>query len=207
MTREELKEARYKLLYEQESARQDLFSQIIRRKPIIDSTADIAGEDYEAIRADVNTSKLFLQSSTFDNNLMLGILVSCVMTACFLFQALRDDRVNFREGWLPYLCVCLTLVIVLRNVKMLLSKTRLEINVTGILHNDRMYTWENLLDTYIVTGRGRKAEYLLVLLMDDGEIVRITLNKFHSLQYNPALDISYYIEHYKQLRDRTVLAG
>ncbi|WP_044219963.1 hypothetical protein [Chitinophaga pinensis] len=205
MTREALKESLYRLLYEQESARQNIFSRILRRQPSIRSTADIAGEDYEAVRADVNTSKLFLQTSTFRINLILGIIIPGLLFSFFLFQLFREDHLDGTGIVLACLTGSLLLFIILDNLKELFSNTRLEIKVTGIMHNERMYSWENILDTYIVIRRGRVVKYLLVLLLEDGKIVRIRLNEFHAVQYNPALDISYYIEHYKRLRNRTVL--
>ncbi|SFO50070.1 hypothetical protein SAMN05428949_5442 [Chitinophaga sp. YR627] len=206
MTRELLKEALYKRLYKEESARQDIFHRILRRKPSISSTADIAGEDYEAVRADVNTSKLFRQTSSFRNRQILGMVMPALLLCFLLFQLFREEQLDVTRILMTCLIASLPLFIVLYNLRELLANTRLEIKVTGIMHNDWIYPWENILDTCIVIRRGRAGAYLLVLLMDDGEIVRIRLTEFQTLQHNPALDISYYIEHYKRLRNRTVLA-
>jgi hypothetical protein len=204
MTRETLKESLYERLYKEESARRGIFSRIMRRKPNINATADIAGEDYEAVRADVNTSKLLLQTSTFRINLIVGIVMSSLLFTFFLILQFREERMDSTGIVLACLLGSLLLYLVFSNLKELLANTRLEIKVTGIMHNDRMYLWENILDTYIAR-RGKVVKYLLVLLMDDGKIVRIRLNEFHALRYDPALDISYYIEHYKHLRNKTVL--
>jgi|GEM_PF-4775697 len=205
MTREILKESLYKRLFKEESARQGIFSRIMRRKPNINATADIAGEDYEAVRADVNTSKLFLQTSTFRINQIVGIVMPGLLLTLFLILQFREDRMDGTRIVLSCLIASLLLYFVLSSVKELFANTRLEIKVTGIMHNDRMYLWENTLDTYIAARRGKVVKYLLVLLMDDGKIVRIRLNEFHAVAYNPALDVSYYIEHYKHLRNKTVL--
>lgn len=205
MTREILKESLYRRLFKEESARQCIFSRIMRRKPNINATADIAGEDYEAVRADANMSKLFLQTSNFRINQIVGIVMSGLLFALFLILQFREEHMNGAGIVLACLMGSLLSYLVLSSLKELLANTRLEIKVTGIMHNDQMYQWENILDTYIATRRGKVVKYLLVLLMDDGKIVRIRLNEFHAVQYNPALDISYYIEHYKRLRNRTVL--
>lgn len=206
MTREALKEKSYRLLYKQESARLDIFSRLTRRKPRINLTANIAGEDYEAVRADVKTSKIFLRSSTVRINLIIGSLMPGVMALLFLLMTFCRENLNSTDIWIACFIGGMLLAIALSNLKTLLSNARLEIKATGIMEKDRLYSWENILDTYIVIRSGRVAKYLLVLLMDDGEIVRITLNEFASLQHNAAFDISYYIEHYKRLRTITVLS-
>lgn len=202
-TREALKAKAYARLYEEEAAKQDIFSKLTRQKPKIRSTAEIVGVDHEAVRADVNGSKIFVRTSVAKTALIVQSAPLCIMFLIMMSTAFMQEKMTGSGIFFYCLLGGILLAFAFPNLIRLFNKPAIEIKSSGIRLNKHLYSWKSILDTYIVIRRGRGAEWQLLLLMDNGKIVRMRLNDFFSLQHDAtAMNISYYIEHYKRLGER-----
>jgi hypothetical protein len=202
-TRDVLKERSYARLLKEESAKVNIISRLIGQRPKISSTADIVGEDYEAVRADVNGSKTFVRSGAAKTSLIVQTAVPGIMVLVSLSSIFLNEDIPLGGVLVSCFAASVFLVMAFPGIKKLLSRPHIEVKVTGIRLNKHLYAWTSILDTYIVIRKGKGAAWQLVLLTDSGKIIKMSLQDFSSLQHNAALDISYYIEHYKRLQQRT----
>lgn len=198
--RDVLKAQCYARLVKEEMARMNIFMRLIGKRPKIRSTSEIVGIDYEAVRADVNSSKIFTRTTTSRAALCYNVVIPGMMCAMGIASVFINGAITTYKIIFGSVVGGVFLLITYPFLRRLLSAPSIEIKATGIRLNKCFYAWTQVLDTYIVIKKGRGAESQLVLLTDKGQIIRIALGDFSTLQHNAAFDISYYIEHYKRLR-------
>ncbi|MBW8684602.1 hypothetical protein [Chitinophaga rhizophila] len=205
--RDVLKAQHYARLIKEETAQLNVLVRLTGIKPRISTTADIAGEDYEAVRANANTSKVFTRTSTARRTLFFQAAIPVLMCILIILAVIvHGDVTPYSIAFGSTLGAAFFVMAVL-HVRKLLAAPSIEIKAAGILLNKHFHSWTTVLDTYIVIRKVRgNTESTLILLTDNGAIIKTPLHDYSSLGQNAAFDISYYIEHYKRLQYQTAFA-
>ncbi|MCF6406982.1 hypothetical protein L3C95_29045 [Chitinophaga filiformis] len=196
-TREELKVQVYDVLYEEEYALLSKTAKAFDAEPDIRHTGRFVKKN-NAIIPDTVTAKLFPESMEHRMGPAIVGIIACAFIVWFIF--FNGPHVPV---WIRILGVVFFLVatgILIARVMKADPEIYIEVSSAGVGWNGYSFTWQQILDTYIVKRPGRNAPAELVLLLDNGSIFRESLRNYKTASsiWAPQHDeLCFYIEHFK----------
>jgi hypothetical protein len=134
--------------------------------------------------------------------LFLGI-IGLMMYSAFKFG-------DWRNGWYLIFMIVMTLFIgsiVFGNLYSLTQNNQIEISSQQIKLQEKTFSWDNILDMYIVIkpirgSRYNASNHILVLLLDTGEIFKYTLDGYTIAAEEFTWEVSAYLEHFRSRQNR-----
>lgn len=185
--REEVKAQLYNIFYEEEKG----FS----AKPDIRCTRDYAKEGKAHIHFTV-VSKIFPERTGYRR---LKAIVAVIICTILILLLLLDSNESFLlDIVLSAIIVVMIFGLTSEQVnKIIVAGRDIEISSDGIDLKGRNLTWSQIMGTYILLRRCRMQ---LVLLLDNGEILKQDLaryGKFSFLRSRQIAGLCCYIEHFK----------
>jgi hypothetical protein len=193
-TREELKEQLYDAFYKEECSLLNKPGIEDDAKPCIWHTQHYAKESKIVIPFLV-VSKLFPKRANYRRSkAAAGITIGTIIVLILLF----DDTGSFLSRIvLSAIGALMVYGITIEQLVRVVPGNHIEISSEGIKLKDRNFTWDQIMGTYIVF---RRYKMQLVLLLDDGEILRQELENYGKFSFRRGKQISeicHCIEHFK----------
>ncbi|MCF6406981.1 hypothetical protein L3C95_29040 [Chitinophaga filiformis] len=194
LTREQIKAHYYKLFLDDELSCRGFVNSFVGSKPTIKDTTSYVRPGRTHF-PDNATSRVFRESFLYRLQLFLLVGVPAIALIGVIFQVGEE-----RPLWLNRLAALLMLLaLVISWWKTMQRKEhrRLEISAAGISIGHRHFPWMNIVGTMMVRRLGENKKYKLVLLLDNGKIIRHDVEYYYSFLSRSRRDISVAIEHFK----------
>jgi hypothetical protein len=198
-----LKEKLYDKFWLDEYNKLDWLSQCVDVKPDITETSQLA----KKIQSPIDNT---IQQKTFDfidnHSNKKGAFFLWLIIVLILYTIRQDPPSGEKlTGYIAVLILLSIWAISLLNKKP--AKQQITISDRELIFENTRYTWGKILGTYILkrkSGSSKTILYYLVLILKDERIVYHKLNNFLSYKTDITIDLSAYIEFYKNSKRENI---
>lgn len=190
----ELKEKLYNKLYSTEYKKLGMLNKLFDGEPNITETTKLANKHLHPIDNTIKEKSFTPGKWIKYTCIAISVLIGCLIVKYITYIRKSPDADLIGCG------VIVTLLTAVAVALLFADPTKKQVIVLsdwGIVLEKNKFPWKKILGTYIILSPRRGESYQLVLLLNNDEIFYYSLGNYGSLMGDLRMELSTYIEHFK----------